>query len=95
MPWWLRILDIGFFVVQFTILLVTIGVVNPVGITGTLGFCILYVLFLYITMTLLYNLLPKRYQKYFKDRSPDNPEGTRDIVQFFSDIYNSIRTKLK
>jgi hypothetical protein len=69
--------------------------VSPDGFTGALGFVLLYMVFLYLSMAICINLLPARYQKYFLDRSPDNPEGTRDIFEFFSDVYNSIRTKLK
>lgn len=90
MPWYLRILDIAFYVVQFIILLVAFYTVKPVGFTGALGFVILYV-----TMAICIALLPTRHRKYFYDHTPDNPEGCRDIFTYFTDTYNSIRTKLK
>lgn len=95
MPWYLRILDIGFYVVQFIILLVVINVIQPVGFTGALGFSILYLLYLWLTLGVFVVLLPTRHQKYFLNRSPDNPEGCRDMFTYFADVYNSLRNKLK
>jgi hypothetical protein len=95
MPWYLRIADIAFWILQFVLLLVAIQYIQPVGVTGAIGFCILYVLFLYTTMAIVIALLPHRYQKYFLDWSPDNPDGTRDIFKWSADTYKLIRNKLK
>lgn len=95
MPWHLRMLEIVFYVVQFIILLVVYYAANAQGFTGALGFCILYILFLYITMAICIALVPARHRKYFYDHSPDNPEGCRNIFTYFADTYNSLRNKLK
>ncbi len=95
MPWYLRILDIGFFIAQLLVLFIAIGIVQPQGTLNVIGFCLLYALFLYISMGTAIYLLPARHQKYFLDRSPDNPEGNRDIFTYFKDVYISIRNKFK